>query len=230
MGAPQAPPAGDDRTRLAPAAPPASPPAGAPPAATPSAAAAGAPAAAPPAEAAPPAHDATVVLPRAQPAAASTTEPAPPDASRTVGATAEPQDATILVPSAATAQVARLERVLPKDQAETFDLTRSTYVFGRSRSSDVRLVTATASREHARISRQGGRWVIEPLAHKTVIAGGVRITRGTVQLTHRMRLKMGEDEFLFLDESAPPSEPEGRQTWWGRVLAFFRGWAPKAGD
>lgn len=146
-----------------------------------------------------------------------------------MGVSEEAQDATVLIPSAASAEVAKLERVHPRDPVETLELSKSAYVLGRSRGCDIRLVTATASREHARLSRQGGRWVIEPLQHKTVVAGGVRITRGTVQLTHRMRLKLGEDEFLFLDESAPPSAPEGRQTWWERVLAFFRSWAPKAG-
>jgi pSer/pThr/pTyr-binding forkhead associated (FHA) protein len=170
------------------------------------------------------------VLPRARADAPAGEEKAVPDVSRTVGATSDAQDATVLVSSSPAAQAAQLERVAPKDKRGTIELSRSTYVFGRSRSSDIPLFTATSSREHARLVRQGGRWAIEPLAHKTVVAGGVRVTRGTVQLTHKMRLKMGEDEFLFLDESAPPSEPEVGRTWWSRVLAFFQRWAPKAGS
>jgi pSer/pThr/pTyr-binding forkhead associated (FHA) protein len=150
------------------------------------------------------------------------------DVSRTVGAASDSQDSTILVATPAE-QAAQIERVSPKDRRETIDLSKAIYVLGRSRSCDIQLHTATASREHARLVREGGRWAIEPIAHKVVLAGGIRVTRGTVQLTHKMRLKLGEDEFLFLDESAPPSEPEKELTWWGRVLAFFRGLAPKAG-
>jgi pSer/pThr/pTyr-binding forkhead associated (FHA) protein len=169
------------------------------------------------------------VLPR--PSEAKPVDEARPsqDVSRTAVGSADAQDATVVVPSSPATQAARLERIAPKDKREAMDLRQDGYVFGRSRSSGIPLYTATASREHARLVRQGGRWAIEPLAHKVVVAGGVRVTRGTVQLTHKMRLKMGEDEFLFLDESAPPSEAEVGRTWWTRVLAWLSRWAPKAG-
>ena len=214
------PAAGGDQTRVVPAAPPAAPsPAGKPPEGGAPAPSAGTP---------PPASDATRVLPRRDATGAADAAGAP-ETSRTIGTPDQSQDATVFVAPTPAAQAAQIERIAPKDKRQMLDLSQSTYVFGRSRSADIQLYTATASREHARLVRQGGRWAIEPIAHKIVLAGGIRVTRGTVQLTHKMRLKMGEDEFLFLDESAPPSEPEVGRTWWSRVLAWLSRWAPKAG-
>ena len=219
---PAAPPASDDpgeRTTIAPArppgVPPVAPPAGAPaggertqvlaappPGAARPATGAASAAAAPPA-AAPPA-DVTAGVPPGRPAA-------PADEERTV----------VLAPRKVESTM-RLERIVPKDVAETVVLDRPNLLLGRGHGCDVKLRTPTASREHAKVFFRNGQWMIAGVEGKSFYADGARQTGGEVALRGGMRLRLGDDEFEVVDEAGGAPSRSGGGVW-ARIAAFVRG-------
>ena len=78
---------------------------------------------------------------------------------------------------------------------------RDAYLVGRAPTSDLRLYSPTASREHARLIRRGAAWYLTPIEGKTVLANGSLVGE-EVRLEHKMRLQLGEDELLVIDEAA----------------------------
>ena len=90
-------------------------------------------------------------------------------------------------------------------------LDRTSYLLGRSHKCDVPLYSPNASREHARLTFRDAAWYVQPLGGKAVTADGMKV--GDEQrLTHKMRLQLGGDELLFLDERAAVAPPQVRPT------------------
>jgi hypothetical protein len=89
-----------------------------------------------------------------------------------------------------------LVRVSPAQQrGERFllDSQKSTYLMGRSQSCDIRLISPTASREHAELRRlEDGSWHVVSLPGKQVIADGEPID-GPCELCEGLNLEMGRD-------------------------------------
>ncbi len=164
---------------------------------------------APPASAPPPG---TTTVPKAAPPP----PPAPP------GAGGDFTEHTILLadlqPQAVPA--ARLQRMKPAGRSDIVNLDRTHYLLGRLPSCDLRLYSQTASREHAELSARAGRWYLTPLAGKVVLVNGTQV-KEEVPLTHKMRLQLGGDELLFLDESGATSAavaaPQGTTSLGGIV-------------
>ena len=102
---------------------------------------------------------------------------------------------------------ATMQRVQPPGRSEMVSLQRPVYVLGRAHGADIALYSASASREHARIVKREERWFVVSLPGKSVIANGAKV-KGERQLTHKMRVQLGEDEFVFFDETAPAAEEE----------------------
>lgn len=94
---------------------------------------------------------------------------------------------------------ARLQRMQPPGRSDIVSLDRTHYLMGRLPSCDFRLYSQTASREHAQLTAREGRWYLTPVAGKVVLVNGTQV-KEEVPLTHKMRLQLGGDELLFLDE------------------------------
>jgi hypothetical protein len=94
----------------------------------------------------------------------------------------------------------RLTHLKPAERYAEIPLEPRLYRIGRAASCDIRLYSPAASREHARLRRDDAGWVIEPEAGKTLSVEGVVVEVATV-LSRRARLKIGDDELLFVDES-----------------------------
>jgi hypothetical protein len=103
---------------------------------------------------------------------------------------------------------ARLQRMQPPGRSDIVNLDRTHYLMGRLPSCDLRLYSQTASREHAQLSARDGRWYLTPVAGKVVLVNGTQV-KEEVPLTHKMRLQLGGDELLFLDESGVTAVDEG---------------------
>lgn len=114
---------------------------------------------------------------------------------------ATPEDATVIIAGRAQSMV-RLQRVQPTGRSEMIALDRSTYILGRSHTSDIELFTPTASREHARLVYRDGQWYLQPFEQHAVLVDG-KMVRHEARVTNRMRLQLGDDELVFLDGSAP---------------------------
>jgi hypothetical protein len=97
----------------------------------------------------------------------------------------------------------RLQRVQPPGRSGSVALDRAQFLLGRLESSDIRLYTATASREHARVANRGGSWFLQPL-RSPVIVNGVAV-KEEIKLVHKMHLRLGEDELVFIDDSVAES-------------------------
>ncbi len=193
---PAAPPPLDESTRLGVAPPP-----------LPKAPATVAP------PAAPPPLDESTRLGVAPPPLPKTPTPgaAPPPATTTVHAAAQPPplpaggdfaEHTILLPTLQQQAVppARLQRMQPPGRSDIVTLDRTHYLMGRLPSCDFRLYSQTASREHARLTARDGRWYLTPVAEKVVLVNGSPV-KEEVPLMHKMRLQLGGDELVFLDEN-----------------------------
>src|SRR5205085_3720115 len=98
-------------------------------------------------------------------------------------------------------------------------LDRTHYLMGRLPSCDLRLYSQTASREHAELTVRDGRWYLMPVAGKTVLVNGTQV-KEEVPLRHKMRLQLGGDELLFLDESGATAAVEAPRV--GTELASNR--------
>jgi pSer/pThr/pTyr-binding forkhead associated (FHA) protein len=107
------------------------------------------------------------------------------------------------------APTARLQRIQPPGRSDVITLDRTHYLLGRLPSCDLRLYSQTASREHAQLSARAGRWYLTPVAGKVVLVNGTQV-KEEVPLTHKMRLQLGGDELLFLDDSGPAATPAAR--------------------
>ena len=106
-----------------------------------------------------------------------------------------------------------LERVEPsfgRGERVRLDAARSRFRFGRGEDNDVRLYTASASRQHAEISStQTGDWVITPLAGKSITVDGDPTTQ-PVTLELGMNLELGEDHLrCVLEEPSVADELVG---------------------
>ncbi len=205
-GAAPPPPAGapdaGEATRIGTAPPPIPKPPAVPPAASP----------APPPQAKPP----TPVAPPAAPAAPAAAPPA--------GAGADFAEHTILLADLQKPVVssARLQRMQPPGRSEIVALDRTHYLVGRLPSCDLRLYSQTASREHAQLTNRDGRWYLAPVSGKAVLVNGAQV-KEEVPLTHKMRLQLGGDELLFLDESGAAAVTAVRSQP-GAQLAGNRWW------
>ena len=201
------PPALDEHTRIG-VAPPKLP--GAAPAP---------PAAAPPAPAAPPPSLDESTRLAVKPPPMPKPPAAPPSATSTAGTTLPQPTAppplpptgggdftehTILLSDLQPQAVppARLQRMAPPGRSDIINLDRTHYLLGRLPSCDLRLYSQTASREHAQLTAREGRWYLTPVTGKVVLVNGTQV-KEEVPLTHKMRLQLGGDELLFLDESGP---------------------------
>lgn len=197
---PAAPPALDESTRLASAPPP--PPVGPRPAPAPPAA----PATPPPLDESTRLGVAPPPMPKA-PVAPPTAAP-PSVAPATVKAPVQPPPAgdfaehTVLLSSLQEQAVppARMQRMAPPGRSDVVNLDRTHFLMGRLPSCDFRLYSQTASREHAQLTARDGRWYLTPVAGKVVLVNGSPV-KEEVTLTHKMRLQLGGDELIFLDES-----------------------------
>ena len=89
-----------------------------------------------------------------------------------------------------------LERMRPparRGEAISLDVRRERHLVGRSLRCDVRLYSATASREHAELRRDaGGQWWLAPLPGKIVLADG-EVLRGECELCEGLNLDLGGD-------------------------------------
>jgi hypothetical protein len=96
------------------------------------------------------------------------------------------------------ARLVHVDRVLPL----TGDL-----VLGRHRECGLRVDDDKASRQHARVFRDGDAWWIEDLesANGTVLNG--KPVEGRVRLGHDDCIAIGKSRILFQDADAPPSSP-----------------------
>lgn len=191
-----APPPLDESTRVASAPPP--PPVGPRPAAS--------------APAMPPLDESTRIGVAPPPLPNAPAAPSPPSAATVSPAAAPPvavgggdfAEHTVLLstlqPQAAPA--ARMQRLQPPGRSDIVTLDRTHYLMGRLPACDFRLYSQTASREHAQLTARDGRWYLTPVAGKVVLVNGSPV-KEEVPLTHKMRLQLGGDELLFLDESGP---------------------------
>jgi predicted component of type VI protein secretion system len=103
-----------------------------------------------------------------------------------------------------------LERVLPADEAGLTRIEKEVATVGRAIDSDVRLFSASASRQHARIEQKNGAWVLVPIEGRRVIVDGETLD-GEVELQAGMRLVFGDDELVVADQEEPDeSEAEAR--------------------
>ncbi len=116
------------------------------------------------------------------------------------------EDERTVIVSRKRATTATLQRVQPPGHSEVIHLDRTSYVIGRSHKCDMALYSPNASREHARLTFRDAAWYVQPTGDKTVIADGVTV-RGELRLTHKMRLQLGGDELLFMDETAASASP-----------------------
>jgi hypothetical protein len=118
---------------------------------------------------------------------------------------------------------ARLQRLQPPGRSDIVSLERTHYLMGRLPSCDLRLYSQTASREHAQLTVRDGRWYLTPVSGKVVLVNGSQV-KEEVPLTHKMRLQLGGDELLFLDEGGAKvvaEVPPGAATFAGNRLLLY---------
>ena len=180
---------------------------------------------------APPVVPPSAPAPGAAPAPAAPAAPAagPPAADATAPPPADDEEKTVIVARDTSRPRVSLSRVRPPGHSDSVALgSRDAYLLGRAPTSDVRLYSTTASREHARLMRRGDAWFLTPFEGKTVLANG-SLVRDEVRLEHKMRLQLGDDELLVIDEAAavrapvaaPAATARGGGRWWlvGVVIA-----------
>jgi hypothetical protein len=118
---------------------------------------------------------------------------------------------------------ARLQRMQPPGRSDIVTLDRTHYLMGRLPSCDLRLYSQTASREHAQLTARDGRWYLTPVSGKVVLVNGSQV-KEEVPLTHKMRLQLGGDALLFLDEggaTAVAEVPPGATAFTGNRLLLY---------
>jgi hypothetical protein len=84
---------------------------------------------------------------------------------------------------------------------------------GRDPASDLVLITKTVSREHARITHEGGRWYIEDRGSANgTLLNGHRIPPGTpLPLRHADRVQVGSQAMIF-SQPAASEDPDRTET------------------
>ena len=103
-----------------------------------------------------------------------------------------------------------LERILPADHAGVVRIDKKVATVGRALDSDVRLFSASASRQHARIEQQSGAWILVPIEGRRVLVDDETVD-GQIELQSGMRIAFGDDELVVADQEDPDEiEPEGR--------------------
>ncbi len=109
-------------------------------------------------------------------------------------ATREFRDATL----ASSVGEAELERLHPPDGTSRLrlDPAHGEYMLGRSRQSDIVLVTPTASRLHARLRWTSSAWVLTPMSSHGVLLDDTVVTSPVV-LAGGARVSFGHDVFRF---------------------------------
>lgn len=106
---------------------------------------------------------------------------------------------------------ASLRRVEPEEgKGGVVALSADSYVLGRSHTCEIPLLSATASRQHARILHLDGGWFLCPVGGKTVIVDG-HPTQNDVRLRHEMTIRLGADELVFLQEETGVDEAESEE-------------------
>jgi len=103
-----------------------------------------------------------------------------------------------------------LMRMKPAGHPLPITLTRNSFVIGRSRECDIPLFSQTAHRRHAKLYKRDDVWVLEPFENHVVIADG-DLVRGEVEVVHKMRLQLGDDEIVFFDAYKAAAEPRAGQ-------------------
>ena len=90
---------------------------------------------------------------------------------------------------------------LTGDAPKRFALTKKTIMVGRGPQCDLQIVTHTVSREHARLTMNGGVTLIEDLGSRNgVFVNAVRVDRW--QLRQGDLVTIGETEFRFIESMA----------------------------
>jgi hypothetical protein len=145
---------------------------------------------------------------QAEPEAVAAPPSAPAESPTVIVGENEDLEATVIGEVASPFSLMRLK---PAGHPLPITLTRISYAIGRSRSCDIPLFSQTAHRRHAQLSLREGSWILEPFENNIVIANG-DLVRGEVQLTHKMRLQLGDDELIFFDEYKAGVKPRGEAT------------------
>ena len=114
-----------------------------------------------------------------------------------------------------------MQRMAPPGRSDIVNLDRMHYLMGRLPACDFRLYSQTASREHAELSARDGRWYLTPVAGKVVLVNGSPV-KEEVPLTHKMRLQLGGDELVFLDESGATEVRDASPAGTGAKLGDVR--------
>lgn len=175
--------------------------------------------AAPAPSAAPAAPATTPPTPAAEPRASAAPPVASGDDVTRVFSPDDTLEQTVILPRRVESGIS-LRRVAPSGREQTVVLDRPNMSVGRGQGCDVALVTPTASRMHARVWLQDGVWMIMPVDGKTLYANGKRYIDTSVKLEHDMRLRLGDDEFVVVDERAAAAPPP-RPGLWARLLRLF---------
>jgi pSer/pThr/pTyr-binding forkhead associated (FHA) protein len=110
-----------------------------------------------------------------------------------------------------------LEHVLPPDFAGVERLDKEVAIVGRSLECDVRLYSASASRQHARIEQREDGWYLAPIEGRRVMVDG-QIVEDEIELQTGMRLSFGDDELLVVDQEDPQPREDSRKTRWQVVV------------
>jgi pSer/pThr/pTyr-binding forkhead associated (FHA) protein len=109
---------------------------------------------------------------------------------------------------------ASLRRLAPQEgEGEVIALSGNNYLLGRSHTCNIALLSATASRQHAEIVGRSGAWFLCPVGGKTLIADG-RLVYGEIPLRHQMKIQLGADELLFMQENPDPDRLEREEETW----------------
>lgn len=147
--------------------------------------------------------DEDVTRPASEPSA-----PGGPTVAGDANAPAATEDATDFGPRRGPAV---LKRVAPEESAgDTILLSGDDYLLGRSHTCTVRLHSATASRQHAKIEGRSDEWFLSPVGSRPLIIDG-HPAYGEVRLRDGMKVQLGGDEFVFVQEDSSPEELEGQE-------------------
>lgn len=103
--------------------------------------------------------------------------------------------------------------ILKAGESSTHELTHDETVIGRHPECQLQIDSTMVSRKHARVLRQGNRFVVEDLGSGNgTTVNGVRITSPT-QLSHDDRIKLGPILLRYIDQTAAqksaPAAPAG---------------------
>ena len=147
---------------------------------------------------------ASVSAPEREPGSVPESEPEPGPVGDAVprGATTS----TSIAPSSSLRPIL-LERVEPslgRGERLRLDASHWTVVLGRAEESDIRLYTASASRQHAIIAgNEQGEWLLTPAEGRTVLIDGDRVTDPVV-IEPGMNIVLGQDHLRCVTDGLDP--------------------------